>query len=417
MSMSMSLPIKLAKNDHEGAKIRVVGIGGGGGNALNTMIEKGIEGVEFIAINTDAQALENSMADVKIQIGKNLTKGLGAGMRDDIGLKAVEENREDISRALDGSDMIFITAGLGGGTGTGAAPEIAHIAKTQNALVVAVVTKPFNFEGNPRMKLAEQGLLRLKDEVDSLIVIPNQKILQLINKDTTKKVAFDIADRVLYNATRGISQIITKPGEINVDFADVKTVMENMGDAMIGTGIASGEGRAEKATISALENPLLDEIDISGSKSVLVNICSNNDITMSEIEQINQMILDRTNDKTNYIFGILDDDTMKDEIMITVIATGFNNALEEPSNVTVLTGTHGKSDGFQGAYKLRDVPQNIADLDPPAITRRKGLINIDDDMKEIPKTKTAVHHSGIDGLEDFNVEEGYSPAFLRRQAD
>ncbi len=412
------MPIRLLTNNLDGAKIRVVGIGGGGGNALNTMVEKGIEGVEFIAINTDSQALEKSLAHVKIQIGKNLTKGLGAGMRDDIGLKAVEENREEISRALEGSDMIFITAGFGGGTGTGAAPEIAHIAKSQNALVVAVVTKPFGFEGNPRMKLAEQGLLRLKDEVDSLIVIPNQKILQLISKDTTKKIAFEIADRVLHNATRGISQIITQPGEINVDFADVRTVMQNMGDAMIGTGIASGEGRAEKATLSALENPLLDEINISGSRSVLVNICSNGEITMTEIELINQMILERTNEKANYIFGILDDDTMKDEIMVTVIATGFNNALEDAPNVTVMPGKDAIKSSFQGVYKLEKVPENIADLDKPGFERRQlSKISLDDEMKEIPRTKTAVKHSSLGLDDDFNVEEGYSPAFLRRQAD
>jgi cell division protein FtsZ len=415
------MPIRLLLNNLDGAKIRVVGIGGGGGNALNTMVEKGIEGVEFIAINTDSQALEKSLAHVKIQIGKNLTKGLGAGMRDDIGLKAVEENREDITRALDGSDMIFITAGFGGGTGTGAAPEIAHIAKTLNALVVSVVTKPFAFEGLQRMKLAEQGLLRLKDEVDSLIVIPNQKILELISKDTTKKAAFEIADRVLYNATRGISQIITKPGEINVDFADVRTVMQNMGDAMIGTGIASGDGRAEKATMLALENPLLDEIDISGSKSVLVNICSNGEITMSEIDLINQMIQDRTNEKANYIFGILDDESLKDEIMVTVIATGFSGNAEKETHITEMTGNSFESNYNNVSGKIDKIPtdKELSEYDEPAWKRRLGAkaLLMDDDMNEIPKTKTADKNSKI-GLEDFEVDEEYStPAFLRRQAD
>jgi cell division protein FtsZ len=415
------MSIKLVTGNLNGARIKVVGIGGGGGNALNTMVEKGIEGVEFIAINTDSQALDRSKAHVKIQIGKNLTKGLGAGMRDDIGLKAVEENREDIARALEGGDMIFITAGFGGGTGTGAAPEIAHIAKTCNCLVVSIVTKPFHFEGLPRMQLAEQGLKRLKDEVDSLIVIPNQKILTLISKDTTKKQAFEIADKVLYNATKGISQIITKPGEINVDFADVKTVMENMGDAMIGTGIASGEERAEKAAKFALENPLLDEIDISGSKSVLVNIASNGEITMNEIEIINELIKERTNENANYIFGILDDETMKDEIMITVIATGFNQAAEEKVNtkITVLDSDYEKDSAWEGSIsRIPQTAEELTRLDKPAIFRRnqEKELAINDDMSEVQKSKQKVKMAEI-GLDGFQIEEEYTPAFLRRSND
>ncbi|MCX6165033.1 MAG: cell division protein FtsZ [Ignavibacteriae bacterium] len=222
------MPIQLIPDSLDGAKIRVVGVGGGGGNIVNSMVNKGIEGVEFIAVNTDAQALEISKANVKIQIGKNITKGLGTGM------KAVEETRDTLEKALLGSDMVFITAGMGGGTGTGGAPEVAHIAKSQNALVVAIVTKPFEFEGRPRTELANQGLERLKEEVDSLIVIPNQRIFELISVDTDKRAAFELANKVLYNATRGISQIITKTGEINVDFADVRTIMKDMGDAMIG---------------------------------------------------------------------------------------------------------------------------------------------------------------------------------------
>jgi cell division protein FtsZ len=418
------MSIKLVTGNLDGAKIKVVGVGGGGGNALNTMVDKGIEGVEFIAINTDSQALEKSKAHVKIQIGKNLTKGLGAGMRDDIGLKAVEENREDIARALEGGDMVFITAGFGGGTGTGAAPEIAHIAKTCDCLVVSIVTKPFQFEGLPRMQLAEQGLKRLKDKVDSLIIIPNQKILTLISKDTTKKQAFEIADKVLYNATKGISQIITKPGEINVDFADVKTVMENMGDAMIGTGIASGENRAEKAARFALENPLLDEIDISGSKSVLVNIASNGEITMTEIELINELIKERTNENANYIFGILDDETLTDEIMVTVIATGFNPAMEEKeenAKITVLDSNFEKNAAWVGTGEIKSVPttqRDLADFDVPAYKRRNqtNQLAINDDMSEVQKSKQKSNLADI-GLDGFQVEEEYTPAFLRRSND
>ena len=322
------MSIQLMPDNLDGAKIRVVGVGGGGGNIINSMVNKGIEGVEFIAINTDAQALEKSSANVKIQIGRNITKGLGTGMKNDIGLKAAEESKDAIEKSLVGSDMVFITAGMGGGTGTGASPEIAHIAKSLNALVVAIVTKPFDFEGKPRMELASQGLDKLKGEVDSLIVIPNQKIFDLISEDTTKNQAFDLTNRVLYHATRGISQIITKTGEINVDFADVKTIMKDMGDAMIGTGIAEGENRAERAANDSLTNPLLEDIDISGAKCVLVNIASNGSITMNEIGKINRIIQEKSGEEATYIFGIVDDKEMKDEIMVTVIATGFN-AVEE----------------------------------------------------------------------------------------
>ena len=284
------MSIQLLPTEHSGAKIRVVGVGGGGGNIVNSMINKGIEGVEFVSINTDAQALEISKAEVKIQIGKNLTKGLGAGMREEIGAKAVEESREEISKSLAGSDMVFITAGMGGGTGTGGAPEVARIAKSHDALVVAIVTRPFKFEGKPKMDLADSGIQRLKEEVDSLIIIPNQKILDIVSDDCGYSQAFALANKVLYNATKGISQIITKAGEINVDFADVRTIMKESGDAIIGTGIAEGEGRAEKAVDEALNNPVLDNIDIKGAKRVLVNICSNINIKMSEINFVNEKI-------------------------------------------------------------------------------------------------------------------------------
>ena len=271
------MAIKLANNDHKGAKIRVVGVGGGGGNVLNSMVNKGIEGVEFIAVNTDAQALNVNLAEHKVQIGKKLTNGLGTGMNDELGFQAVEESREEIEEVLSGSDLVFVTAGMGGGTGTGGAPAVARIAKSLNKemVVIAIVTKPFGFEGNPRMELANRGLEKLRNEVDNLIIIPNENILRLVNRDATKNQAFELADRVLYNATNGISKIITETGTINVDFADVRTIMKGMGDTMIGTGVASGENRAERAANDALINPVLDEIKIEGSKCVLTNICSN----------------------------------------------------------------------------------------------------------------------------------------------
>lgn len=408
------MSIQLIPDSLDGAKIRVVGVGGGGGNIVNSMVNKGIEGVEFIAVNTDAQALDISKANVKIQIGKNITKGLGTGMKDEIGMKAVEETRDILDKALAGSDMVFITAGMGGGTGTGGAPEVAHIAKSQNALVVAIVTKPFEFEGRPRMELANQGLERLKEEVDSLIVIPNQKIFELISVDTDKKSAFELANKVLYNATKGISQIITKTGEINVDFADVRTIMKDMGDAMIGTGIAEGENRAEKASLDALSNPLLDDIDIAGSKCVLVNISSNGSIKMSEIGRINQIIQEKAGDEAKYILGIVDDKDMKDEIMVTVIATGFVKAAELAKNEEAEAQTK------KYATVITELPKDqkaYKDLDEPAWKRRYDKININDDLsEEIPKKKEKT----LDDIGfDINIEEKFmkTPGFLRRQMD
>jgi cell division protein FtsZ len=409
------MSIQLIPESVNGAKIRVVGVGGGGGNIVNSMVNKGIEGVEFIAINTDAQVLEVSKADVKIQIGRNITKGLGTGMKDDIGLKAVEENRDSIERALTGSDMVFVTAGMGGGTGTGGAPEVAHIAKSLNALVVAVVTTPFNFEGKPRTNLANLGLSRLKEEVDSLIVIPNQKILELINEDTSKNQAFEFANKVLYNATRGISQIITKTGEINVDFADVRTIMKDMGDAMIGTGLADGEDRAEKAAFDALSNPLLDNVDISGSKCVLVNISSNGAIKMSEIERINEIIKEKAGEQSTYIFGIVDDKEMKDEIMVTVIATGFKEEVEvreDKEEEFIKTKLTGK------IMEIPTTPQELSRLDEPAYKRRLKNIVINEDFSEDTNTKKEDTLEKY-GFDDFNIEEKEftKPAFLRRQMD
>ncbi len=418
------MAIKLANNDHKGAKIRVVGVGGGGGNVLNSMVDKGIEGVEFIAVNTDAQALNINFAEHKVQIGRKLTGGLGTGMSDELGFQAIEESRQEIEEVLSGSDLVFVTAGMGGGTGTGGAPAVARIAKSMGSLVIAIVTKPFSFEGNPRMEMANKGLEKLKNEVDSLIIIPNENILKLVSRDATKDLAFELADRVLYNATKGISKIITDTGVINVDFADVRTIMKGMGDAMIGTGLASGENRAERAANDALVNPVLDEIKIEGSKCVLSNICSNGNITMGEIEKINEIVQNAAGEDAKYIFGIVDDKKMGDEIMVTVIATGFNksaqNGISEDTNTSAKGREH--EEFFKGypnsKGKITTLPSHddLSQFDIPAHKRRE--VSLSDDLAEtIRKPKIEVEDDDF-GFGELNVEDDFSkPAFLRRQMD
>lgn len=307
-----------------GAKIRVVGVGGGGGNAVNSMIEKGLVGVDFIAINTDVQALERNKASQKIQVGKTLTRGLGAGADPTIGHRAVEEDREEIARALTGSDMVFVTAGMGGGTGTGGGPIVANIAKSLGALVVGIVTRPFNSEGKRRTGQAEEGIEELKKQVDTLIVIPNQKLLDIIDRHTPLMDAFELANEVLHNATRGISELITVPGLINVDFADVRTVMREMGDALMGSGIASGENRATEAAHAAISSPLLDGVSIAGAQGILINVTGGKNMSLVEVDEATSVIHDAAGDDANVILGTVVDENMKDEIMVTVIATGFN---------------------------------------------------------------------------------------------
>jgi len=411
------MSIQLLPNETNGAKIKVVGVGGGGGNIINSMVDKGIDGVEFIAINTDLQALEISKADVKIQIGKSITKGLGTGMKNDVGEKAAEECREEIARALSGSDMIFITAGMGGGTGTGASPVVAHVAKSIDALVVAIVTKPFNFEAKPRMIMAEQGIDKLKREVDSLIVIPNQRIVELMPKDCTKTQAFSMANKVLYSATKGISQIITKTGEINVDFADVRSTMKSTGEAMIGTGVATGDNRAIRAVEEALSNPILEDIHIDGAKNVLVNIASNGNICMMEIASINEAVIERSGEKANFIFGVLDDKDLDEEIMVTVIATGFRKEEAEISDAADITFRPAAGSDLGNAGRITELPTDTKDLmglDEPAIKRRFKDLKINDDLSETSKQSFEKKYQkfGFD-----NTEPVDQPAFLRRSLD
>ncbi|MBI3941109.1 MAG: cell division protein FtsZ [Acidobacteria bacterium] len=306
-----------------GARIKVVGIGGGGGNAVNRMIEAGIEGVEFISANTDAQALRTSLAPIKLQLGSRLTKGLGAGANPEVGRQAALEDTEKIIELVDGADMVFITAGLGGGTGTGAAPIVASLASELSALTVAVATKPFHFEGRRRMAQAEAGLAELRDSVDTVITIPNERLLQTVEAGTTLLDAFKIADDILRQAVQGISDLITVTGVINLDFADVKTIMTGMGMALMGTGVASGENRAVVAAQKAISSPLLEEGSIQGAKGVLINISGSHSMTLHEVSEATRIIQEAADSEANIIFGSVFDDSLGDRVKITVIATGF----------------------------------------------------------------------------------------------
>ena len=305
------------------ADIKVIGVGGGGSNAINRMINAGITGVEFIATNTDAQALALSNAKLKIQIGDKLTKGLGAGANAQIGMKAAEEDRDKIAEVLDGADMVFVTAGMGGGTGTGGAPIVAEVAKSGNALTVAVVTKPFTFEGRRRMLQAEEGIKNLKSKVDTIIIIPNDRLLQVVDQHTSIIDAFKIADDILRQGVQGISDLITVPGLVNLDFADVRTIMTDAGTAMMGIGIGTGENRAASAAEAAISSPLL-ETRIEGARGVLINITGGPDLSLYEINKACEIIYNNSSPEANIIFGAVINEDMKDEVRVTVIATGFN---------------------------------------------------------------------------------------------
>jgi cell division protein FtsZ len=308
------------------AKIKVIGVGGGGGNAVNRMIQAGIKGIEFLVANTDVQAMRTSLASSKIQIGAKLTKGLGAGANPEVGKQAALEDTDRILEALSGADMIFITTGMGGGTGTGAAPIIASLAAELGALTVAVVTKPFGFEGKRRRVQAEQGIRALRDTVDTLITIPNERLLNFVERGTSLGDAFKMADDILRQAVQGISDLITVPGEINLDFADVKTIMHGMGMALMGTGVSSGEHRAVEAAQRAISSPLLEEASIEGAKGVLINITGGIDMTLFEVHEAASIIQEAADEEANIIFGTVIDAKMKDEVKVTVIATGFDSA-------------------------------------------------------------------------------------------
>jgi cell division protein FtsZ len=308
------------------AKMKVIGVGGAGGNAVNRMISAGLSGVEFIAVNTDAMALDNNKAAHRIQIGEKVTKGLGAGANPEVGRLAMEEDRDKIASVLDGADMVFITGGMGGGTGTGGAPVVAEIAQEMGILTVAVVTRPFLFEGKVRDKNARKGIDDLRKSVDTIIVIPNQKLLSIVDRSTSLIDAFKTADDVLYQATKGISDLISVHGLVNLDFADVKTIMRGMGDALMGTGYAEGENRAVMAADSAIHSPLLDDISITGARGILINITGGEDMTLYDVSDATQTVYDAVGEdsETNIIFGAVTDASMNGKIRVTVIATGFN---------------------------------------------------------------------------------------------
>ncbi len=309
-----------------GASIKVIGVGGAGGNAVNRMMEAGLKGVEFIAANTDAQVLDQSRCPNRLQLGAGITKGLGSGANPGVGREAAEEDEARISEILQGADMVFVTAGMGGGTGTGAAPVVARIARSLGSLTVAVVTRPFEFEGRRRMQIAEEGLRELREKVDTLIVIPNQRLLAIVEKHTPLKEAFRVADQVLHHATKGISDLITVPGLVNLDFADVKTVMAERGNALMGAGHASGPNRAYEAAQSAVSSPLLDDISISGAEALLVNVTGGESMTLHEINEAVTVVVDAAGHDANVIFGAVIDEGMGDALSITVIATGFGKS-------------------------------------------------------------------------------------------
>lgn len=314
------------------ARMKVVGVGGGGGNAVNRMIREDLEGVEFISINTDAQALTQNMSGTKVQIGRKLTRGLGAGARPEIGRAAVEESRDEVFKAIEGADLVFITAGMGGGTGTGAAPLIGQMSREMGALTIAIVTKPFAFEGKKRMRQAEEGLEALKEAVDTVIVVPNERLLSVVGRGTPFKDALKKADEVLLNATRGISDLIRVTGEVNVDFADVRSVMSNRGTALMGTGYGSGDNRAMEAAQEAISSPLLDNIAIEGATGVLINITGGADLALDEVTTISSIIQEAAGEDAEIIFGAVHDGDLNEEVRVTVIATGFDRQGRAPKD-------------------------------------------------------------------------------------
>jgi cell division protein FtsZ len=388
----------LADTENQGAVIKVVGVGGGGGNAVTHMVSSGIEGVDFVCINTDAQALKHSKVKMSLQIGSNITKGLGAGADPEVGRQAAMEDRDRIVELVDGSDMIFITAGMGGGTGTGAAPIVAQVAKELGILTVAVVTKPFEMEGNKRQALADQGIAELGKYVDSLITIPNQKLLTVLGGDTTLLDAFRTANQVLQGAVQGIAELITRPGLINVDFADVKTVMAETGMAMMGSGAATGENRARAAAEAAISSPLLEDVNLSGAHGLLINVTAGMDLRTSEFHVVGDTIKQYASEDATVVVGYVIDPEMTDQIRVTVVATGIGRPaavrgipVSAQPKIEVVAGVRSPRRGGIESY---------ADYETPANLRRRQRA-VGDDLR-----------ADASGESFLDI-----PAFLRRQAD
>ncbi|RPJ43631.1 MAG: cell division protein FtsZ [Candidatus Latescibacterota bacterium] len=381
----------------EGARIKVAGVGGAGGNAVNRMVDAGVSGVDFIAMNTDAQALTMSHAPFRIQIGEQTTSGRGSGGQPEVGRRAVEESRETLYEVFEGSEMVFVTAGMGGGTGTGASPVVAEVAREIGALTVGIVTKPFEFEGRQRMRQAEEGIAELRAMVDTLIVIPNQRLLTVAAREVTFLDAFAMADEVLLRATRGISELITMPALVNLDFADVKTIMRNMGNAIMGTGTASGEGRATEATNQAISSPLLEDLSIAGARGVLISVSGGPDMTLHEVNDAVGMVCESAGPEANIIFGALVDEELRGEVRVTVVATGI--------------GTHAVGDSLrpraisaENRIRRLEPVADIPDLHRPAFQRREGMIaRWKTQMRQVRRKD-----------EDDDLD---SPTFLRVHAD
>jgi cell division protein FtsZ len=430
----------------DNAKIKVIGVGGGGGNAINNMIRKGLDSVEYIALNTDAQALKNNEADLTIQVGSNLTSGLGAGARPEIGREAVEENRHELDEVIDSADMIFITAGMGGGTGTGGAPVVAGIAKRKGILTVGIVTTPFIVEGKVRMKYALDGITELKKNCDTVIVIPNERLLDIADDNTSLMEAFEQANEVLYNATRGISDLILMPGLINLDFADVRTTMIDGGAAIMGSATATGPDRAEIAAREAINSPLLDGVSIRGARNVLVNISAGPNLGMRETTTAASIIQQEAGDEAEIILGTVLDESFEDELRVTVIATGFELSQDRTQakvapNKTTESMSKPKSAGLPKASDIArrhsntlDGPfykgeKNLKNLDSPAIHRRdlkyirhtEEAVEADDDFSESiqQERKKASNDDTLlnDRSERIDKRDSEQPAFLRKIMD
>ena len=395
---------ELMDNYESEAVIKVIGVGGGGGNAVQHMVKESIEGVQFIAANTDAQALRNHTADVTIQLGQDITKGLGAGANPEVGRQSAEEDRENIRIQLEGADMVFIAAGLGGGTGTGAAPVVAEVAKELGILTVAVVTKPFPFEGKKRMAVADEGIHALEQSVDSLITIPNEKLLKVMGKGTSLLDAFSAANNVLLGAVQGIAELITRPGLINVDFADVRAVMKEMGTAMMGTGAASGEDRAQEAAEMAINSPLLEDIDLSGARGVLVNVTAGMDMSIDEFETVGNTVKAFASDNATVIVGTVIDTEMSDELRVTVVATGIG--AERKPDISLVNNA-------QNAPKREPQPTYRADIDRGATAPR---YEEQEEAQAEPKPE-AKRQAAAKPKQDKELDYLDIPAFLRKQAD
>ncbi|MCO6414224.1 MAG: cell division protein FtsZ [Thiogranum sp.] len=372
----------------QNAVIKVIGVGGGGGNAVQHMVEAQIEGVEFVCANTDAQALNSMSSRTTLQLGSSVTKGLGAGANPDVGRQAAMEDRDRIFEVIQGSDMLFITAGMGGGTGTGGAPVVAQVAKELGILTVAVVTKPFPFEGGKRLAIAERGLAELGQYVDSLITIPNAKLLSVLGKDVSLLNAFKAANNVLQGAVQGIAELITRPGLINVDFADVRTVMSEMGMAMMGSGAASGEDRAREAAEAAVNSPLLEDIDLMGARGILVNVTAGMNLSIGEFEEVGNTVKEFASKDATVVVGTVIDPDMKDELRVTVVATGLGAHIEQIEDKPV-----------QLVHRNKTGQVDYAELDRPAVIRRRAS----GDPTPLPSAED---------LDYLDI-----PAFLRRQAD